>query len=636
MGKTYTVKQVAKALGFSTNTVYKYLEEGKIKATRLGKEGRFRISESEILRLVGENKIEDLSSSQVEQHREETVYQVENSTENHIHIPQLPENIENPSLFDWFVALMAIFVGISYMLFPYYMLDYEFKNYLSIVQSFKYSLIVLGIGLVGADVFKVKGRFHRDFFHLLLGINFFSLAVIFYLLNQYLSMIGNLGIALIIFLTLFIRFNEVIRFSVLVTFMGLLTGIIYWIDPSQFILPGLVYWIDANKILFIILWFFGIFGFMSISLMAYVKGGFFLKLMSGLLAIGAYSYASLNLGLLHWDEAVYALVLGSFGLILPTYKKFELFTRGSKRELLLSFIWLAGVILIGIGLVYYTQLTFRNYLFAENKKSLDQAVETINQFVDDGSRSVTFFATNSDLVKELSSKKPDEKNLAELLKNFYLSSSVFRRVSFIDNTGKGVVIYPADNSFKGEDFSDRQYYQEVEAGKRIVISEGFRTRLQVRDRATVLIAAQILDNDNQFLGVLVGSVDLNKLQSLIQKYELGSGGTFTIADQHNQIIIHSDSNKLLQTISINQALILASQGKTGELTDYGEDKKMYLQTYQNIPKLGWSITAKQPLIEISAQNSTVAFMVFLVTLISGVGSLLVIINRQRTKVKIEE
>ena len=34
MPKTYTVKQVVEALGVSTNTVYKYLEEGKISATR--------------------------------------------------------------------------------------------------------------------------------------------------------------------------------------------------------------------------------------------------------------------------------------------------------------------------------------------------------------------------------------------------------------------------------------------------------------------------------------------------------------------------------------------------------------------------------------------------------------------------
>ena len=53
MPKTYTVKQVAEALGVSTNTVYKYLEEGKISATRLNAEGRFHIQESEVVKLTG-------------------------------------------------------------------------------------------------------------------------------------------------------------------------------------------------------------------------------------------------------------------------------------------------------------------------------------------------------------------------------------------------------------------------------------------------------------------------------------------------------------------------------------------------------------------------------------------------------
>ena len=51
--RIYTVKEVAKLLGFSTNTIYKYLDEGKIKSTRLGKEGRFRIPQKEVAKLLG-------------------------------------------------------------------------------------------------------------------------------------------------------------------------------------------------------------------------------------------------------------------------------------------------------------------------------------------------------------------------------------------------------------------------------------------------------------------------------------------------------------------------------------------------------------------------------------------------------
>lgn len=51
--KLYTVKQVADVLGVSTNTLYKYLGEGKIKSLRFSKRGRFRISETELTRLLG-------------------------------------------------------------------------------------------------------------------------------------------------------------------------------------------------------------------------------------------------------------------------------------------------------------------------------------------------------------------------------------------------------------------------------------------------------------------------------------------------------------------------------------------------------------------------------------------------------
>lgn len=51
--RIYTVKEVARLLGFSTNTIYKYLDEGKIKSTRLGSEGRFRIPQKEVARLLG-------------------------------------------------------------------------------------------------------------------------------------------------------------------------------------------------------------------------------------------------------------------------------------------------------------------------------------------------------------------------------------------------------------------------------------------------------------------------------------------------------------------------------------------------------------------------------------------------------
>lgn len=51
--KLYSVKQASRLLKLSTNTVYKYLDEGIIKATRSGPKGRFRITKGALEEYVG-------------------------------------------------------------------------------------------------------------------------------------------------------------------------------------------------------------------------------------------------------------------------------------------------------------------------------------------------------------------------------------------------------------------------------------------------------------------------------------------------------------------------------------------------------------------------------------------------------
>ena len=54
MDNIYTVKEAAKILGFSTNTIYKYLEEGKIKAARGQEQGRYRIPKQSLEAFLGQ------------------------------------------------------------------------------------------------------------------------------------------------------------------------------------------------------------------------------------------------------------------------------------------------------------------------------------------------------------------------------------------------------------------------------------------------------------------------------------------------------------------------------------------------------------------------------------------------------
>ena len=55
MARFYTVKETAQILGFSPNTIYKYLDSGRLKGTRgSAEQGRFRIPQSQLDSFLGQ------------------------------------------------------------------------------------------------------------------------------------------------------------------------------------------------------------------------------------------------------------------------------------------------------------------------------------------------------------------------------------------------------------------------------------------------------------------------------------------------------------------------------------------------------------------------------------------------------
>lgn len=105
--KLYTVKEAAKIIGVSTNTLYKYLDDGKIHAARGSAiQGRFRIPESALEEFLGVT----LSTPEMESSVPVPLPQVSQNSEPSIplernHKPHLPLKIAR---FFLLIALIAI------------------------------------------------------------------------------------------------------------------------------------------------------------------------------------------------------------------------------------------------------------------------------------------------------------------------------------------------------------------------------------------------------------------------------------------------------------------------------------------------------------------------------------------------
>lgn len=621
--KTYTVKEVAEALGFSTNTVYKYLDEEKIKATRLGKEGRFRIPEEEFVRLLGAQgkKLEETSPQQLQTPQLQTPPQSKELIEE---AENLIKKIHTPSIFDWFVALLSIFVGLSYFLFPLYTQLRSFDSYLVLFSFLRGILIFLGVGLIASDILGYREKVYHLGLHFLIGALFLFAGLILLETGNIMQSVGNFAIAILLLLTSFLKLDELKKFTFFLLFLAVVAGIMFVLNPELFPSRTLSFLISENRILFGLFWasLFGLVVWMLV--LKKIRESSFGLLPYIILAAGALFYAALSIKNGFWESGVYSLVLGSFALILPFRYKFDSFSKFSKKELLEAFAWFVTVLVIGVGLVFYLQQSFKSYVAQESQKSLKLGIKIVESYIEESRRAIVSFSQDEDLIATFSVTKMDIDKLDQLGRKFYLNSTTFRRVIFIDEEGKGVTVYPADESFKGVDLSERNYFRQAKTNKRIAISEVIKPVIPGVP-AAIVIAAPILDQNENFRGVVGGSVDFVKLTSKMNEIKFGSDGIFVIADSSRKIILHPDEKMLLESVEANEALLLAVDGKSGQIEGFSNKGKLQLQSFAPIEFLGWGIVAQQPLAEVLRQSSTTAFMIFLVTILSGIGSLLAVL-----------
>lgn len=612
MSKFYTVKEVADALEFSTNTVYKYLDEEKIKATRLGAEGRFRIPEEEVIRLLQLKGDNPQVAPQItiplppSQPASPTSFDVARSEGFQLHPPHL---------LDWYISLIALLVSFAYFLFPLYR-DIPYESYKLSLQLIKINLIGFGVGLIVINLLGWhKSRWHR-FIHIGMGLLFAAQAFIFWKTGDLMGTGGNLALALLSLTTNFIKINDFLKFTAYVFALGFGIGAIFIYDSSFLPNRFLATWISEHNVLFAVFWYLIFFIFVGNLLFGFRRlfliFATFLPVAMIYFAIAGFS---MDQGL--WGQVVYTIVLGSFLLIFPSWRHVESFGRIARRELLEASAWMTAVFVIGIALVFYMQYSFKSYVLDQNRKSATAATTIIESTVEGSKKTIMSFALNSNLVELMSKPGKNDRALEQVVKEFYLQSSTFRRIAISDETGNRIAVYPQENT-PGINVFDMPF-QEAKKTKNLVVNAS----------NTVLVAMPILNTEGEFAGVIAGGIDLLKLEEKLRGLQFGSYDYFVVANEREEIILHPDSDQLHNPITYNSALHKAVGGQRGWMEGLNNRGKVYMQVYEPVASLGWGLVAQQPVEEVFRQNNITAFTIFLTTIVSGIGSLLAIIYLRR-------
>jgi excisionase family DNA binding protein len=607
----FTVKEVAKLLNFSTNTVYKYLDKGKIKSVRLGSEGRFRILGAEVERLIQETGIQTTNMSPI-------------LVKSELHV------LGAPSLFDWFIGFLSMGLGFSQFVFPSYNLNSSTAPYTLYIEVFQILLFISGVLLISFDILRLKKGTWHTVSHVVLSCIFFLLAGLFVTSGAIPTAVGYLAVALIILLTAFRKLREYSRFLIYVDLLYFLLGIGVLVWPASFFLGTVIDLTATSLAIFFVLWAIGGIVLATLNILALRREGWYAKILAFTIALSAFIYATIAFTNGLWEVSIYCVILASFAIIFPFSNHFQSFTLKSKKEVIGSFAWLIGIFFIGSVALYIIYHGFQNYLFGELNNRVGTANDVVTSFMNGNLQKVSTFATSEDFKDLMKPDRvPDLQEADSHLKELYLSSAGTIRRAVLANS-KGVMIdsYPLNLSSQGLDISNRDYFQSAASGVGIYMT-GITQPSSPGISPAILISAPIKGSDGRFLGALFGSVDLEDLGRIVGQVKFGQSGTFLLTDSLGNYIIPPVPEKILTKAPAGSLAELAVEGRSGAVQGYDENGNLSFMVYRRIDPYGWGIVARQPLSEAFQTYSVTSFVIFLFFVMSGVASLVFIIYSRR-------
>lgn len=605
---TYTVKEVAGMLGFSTNTVYKYLENGSIKSVRLGLEGRFRIPANEVDRLLHERgkKLSDFDADHL----------------------TTPTNF--PSIFDWMIAFMSIGIGFSQFVNPVYINSLAtISTLVPFINTICILLIVGGIFLLGFDMFRLKENSTIPALKVGIGILYLILGGVFLSRGSVVA-VGYLSLSLTLVISAFKRIQSYYQFLIFVNILCLLIGIFYVVHPESFGPFNPARFVSISKDVFSISWilFFGIFLFTSYK--AYQKNTIFIWVTNSLVGVISYIYAIVAFANGFWGSAVFGIILGTFSFLFPVVGESSFFQTAKQKESRICFFWLLGAFIAGSFILRMVNISFQRTILSGMEKEAETAAIITKNFIDsnisklEASQEPGHLALYLDNEENIPISYFDE----ELKQIFVMSDSSFARIIVVNNKGKIIDTYPYYLRSQDAYISDREYFTNPASTGDVYVSGLVQPRFPGIN-PSILISPPVTREDGRFMGVVIASVNLIELQKQIEKITPKSR-LLTITDSENYYIISSGIQSAVVTV-FEEDFQDPSTINTELAVGYNDEGVLEFRASKKVDGYDWNVQITQPQSAAMKSFSLIGFGVFMFFIVFTVGTLVFIMFLKRSK-----
>lgn len=585
MPKTYTVKDVATILGFSTNSIYAFLKEKRIKGVRVGK-GRFRIPEEELARILHLSKKPMVSPPPSELN----IPLQKINAEPTVVLRSDQTDVLTADLFDWFIGIVSVVSGLGLFLFntPAHIEPLnQFLSFLRVVW------ICVGVGVLASSVYG-KSRGWKILFQSILVLTVwtgaYGLARVFDVAGAVLY--GSFGIVIVA--RMLKRISSQVSMGIFMTVLGygMVLGMALWSQQPLMKSLASLFQISPSLILWMTLCVVTL--NLSLYWLGYIRRMQWLFVIScGVLGICCIVTAGLYSNFLYWSRAFFYITLSFFCLFLPIFQLLEPNKSGRQRVYLHLFFACIGGFLI---LAVLTILTVHQALWHQRINDFQNKIIVGKTFIEgvlvNVTSSVVTASANTDVL--INVEKHDAVASVRNAKIVYEGNPLIRRLTFLDAIGDVVAIYPY-GVLEYTNYAFRDYFVHVRDTKEVYVSNVFDTNVNQIHKPAVSVTAPFLDTKGIFRGVTVASMNLEKIALQLQQLARESGGEyFTVSDANGKYIIHSNSALVGTSVPSSDPIHKGVEHKHGIEEMILPDGTLGLVAYDSIPSLGWGISIQVP------------------------------------------
>jgi excisionase family DNA binding protein len=616
MAATYTVKQVAEILGYSTNSIYTFLKEKRIKGVRVGT-GRFRIPQNELNRLLQISKgqaagvretggIVPMSgmlispdSGVIAPHESAPPFFL--SVFGRVHVV-------SANIFDWFIGLATIVSGVALFLFDQTFDVVHVQSVAPIVSVTRILLIGGGIGILLTNLVYDSHRAWHRVFHGVLVVAGAIMTILLATVRD-IDAVGVYGtLTFVIWMTMFVRLGKIIPFVLYITLLALAAPVMAFVAPTDFHVATVAAALHVTPVVMGIGLSVVCFGFILLLWLGmYRKKTLFL--VCSYVAAGAYFYLGYTFAQNQfWSRAFYFMIIGLTCMYLPSWK--DLSMTGNKKAHTLAigmFGALTAVILIGIMIVYVSQLNVVAIVNREDVQKVDFARTAMETDIQNVKSIVTIASINPVLIAAVGEK--NTAILTDLSRIIFESGDTIRRIVILDKNGQALFLYPF-GTFDQTDLSFRDYFIQSRDTGKLYVSDIFEALGDKSHQKVVTISAPMYTADKQFVGVLAASLDLAAMSARLQKIAVADRGEYVVVlDSHGKRIMHPTPSLIGTDTEPDDPTLLGLRGKTGVAQGDTYDGMYSMIAYTGIDSLHWAIALKAPFNKIYALSNTANIIV---------------------------